>query len=276
MEKVKYYNHSLVPTGTIKEELSLTKEELKEAFKKNKKALFLTYTTHFDCGYDTGWYYVIKDDGDDYLSKMSRKHRHNLTRISKYVECREIIASDYSERIKEIGFASVENYSHFKKNSQHFSYSDSRTIIGAFMKDDDKLIGFEIINVNGNQIDLVGEKCDPSYRSLGTSYALNEYIVKNYLSNKLSNGGYISNGSKNVVHKTNHHQFLIDNLGFRYAYCYLHIEYRNSMKVLIPILRVLKPLLKLFDRSHLIHSVNSVLVIDKIVRQQKRRFKDYV
>ena len=276
MEKVKYYNHSLVPCGTIKDELSLSKEELREAFKKYKKALFLTYTSNFDCGYDTGWYYVIKDDDEDYLSKMSRKHRYNLSRISRFVECREIVASDYSERIKEIGFASVKNYSHYKKNSQHFSYSDSRTIVGAFVKNSDTLIGFEIIGLNGNEIDLVGEKCDPTYRSLGASYALNEYIVKKYLPEVLPNGGYISNGSKNVVHETNHHQFLIDNLGFRYAYCYLHIEYRNSMKVLIPILRVLKPLLKLFDRSHLIHSVNSVLVIDKIVRQQKRRFKDYV
>lgn len=275
MEKFKYYNHSLIFDCNNDEIFAYTGEELRDAFKKYKKALFLIFTSHFDCGHDTGWYYVIRDSSENHLNQLSPKHRKNLKRIFKFVECKMIVASDYAERIKEIGISATKGYKNYHDN-QKFGYSDKRIIVGAFQKNTNNLIGYSIIGINRNQVSIMGEKVDCDYRQLGVSYALNDYIINKYLIENHNGGGvFITNGQKTIIHNSKHNQFLIDNLGFRKAYCYLHIVYRPIMKIIMPVVRLCGPVLKLFDNCHRIHLVNALLYMDKIVREQKIKFKDY-
>ena len=63
MKKWKYYNHAMIPMAAPHEEIDV--EPNKKFWKDNKKALFARWTSEFDCGYETNWWYVIKDEPFD-------------------------------------------------------------------------------------------------------------------------------------------------------------------------------------------------------------------
>ena len=267
--KFRYYNRALIPNCIDCEEISFTKEELKEAFKRNKKALFFAYTSNFDCGFDTGWYYVINDGGISNLHSSPNFRRKN-NKVKRLVECKEITFTEYKEPIVSLGKKCVSQYKNYGKNIPSFDYSNiDGIIIGAFDKESKTLIGFSIIQINNRQINLSVEKTDLDFKRLMPSFALNLFILENYVD--FESGQYASNGARTISHVTNHNDFLIETFGFRKAYCRLILKYRNTFVLLLIIfLRILSPFLKLFDKIHLIHLVNGVLLMDKISRKQKK------
>lgn len=274
-EKFKYYNHSLIPNCLNCEEIEFTKNELKEAFKKHKKALFFLYTTKFDCGYDTGWYYVIKDDECDYSCNHSKKHIREIVKMNQSIECSKISFRDYENEIDEIGNSCLEKYN-IRKKHINYRYSEKQIIIGAFFKENKKLIGYETIEIHENEIMLVSEKVLPNYKKFQVPYALNKFIIDKYLRQLIDINGYISNGSKNIIHDTGHHEWLVRNFGFRYAYCYLHLIIKPSFKLLFYPLLMISPFLKLFNSARIIRSINSLMKLYRIAKRQKKHFLDYV
>ena len=78
---------------------------------------------------------------------------------------------------------------------------------------------------------------------------------------------YICDGERNVLHKTNFHDYLEKYFLFRRAYCRLHIQYRPIIKPFVNLLYPFRKLLKKADRISLIHKVNGVLFMEEIRRQ---------
>ena len=68
------------------------------------------------------------------------------------------------------------------------------------------------------------------YVSYGMFYQMSEYYLKD------RGLQYISDGSRNISHKTNIHQLLIDKFGFQKTYCRLNVLYHPFIGIAVKIL----------------------------------------
>ena len=69
-------------------------------------------------------------------------------------------------------------------------------------------------------------KTNPDYLKCNTNAALVAFALERYFGDGFSIK-YLTNGTKNVLHETNYHEYLMKYFGFRKAYCRLHIKYRG-------------------------------------------------
>lgn len=71
-----YYNHAMIPTTAPNEPVDTSCIEDKSIWKENKRAILARWTSDFDCGYETEWWYIIKDAPfeEDALSASTRRH----------------------------------------------------------------------------------------------------------------------------------------------------------------------------------------------------------
>lgn len=268
--KFRYYNHALVSNLPDHETLEFTKEELKEAFKEKKKALFLVYTSHFDCGFDSGYYYCINDQGLGFFENLSRHRRKNLRKALDCIKCKVIEVDAYRKDIFNIEEKCIEN----NKMKKHYNYSNNKKFIyiGAFFEDNNELVGFKCIERNQSEIYFLTEKVNPDYNKYFVSFVLSWYVLKNMVNFPHE---YVCAGTKNISHITNHQQYLLDNLGFRFVYCKLNIIYRNFLILsFVRLVSIFKPLLKLFRNNNLVNNIYGVVEFDSIYRKQRKMFKN--
>ena len=82
----KYYNHAYIPAGAPHEEpdMKLLKDGSIWKLTKNK-AMLARWTTNFDCGYETEWWYCIKDTPFE-PEKLSSKRRYEITKAERNFE----------------------------------------------------------------------------------------------------------------------------------------------------------------------------------------------
>jgi len=108
-------------------------------------------------------------------------------------------------------------------------------------------------------------KVHPDYLNDRVSAGLVYYICHYYLNEQK----YIcvSDGERNIKHKTNFQAFLVKTLGFRYAYCRLNIVYhplvRIAVNTLYPFRRIIGRLVK---QSKILYNVYCTLKMEQIRR----------
>ena len=78
-------------------------------------------------------------------------------------------------------------------------------------------------------------KTDPDYLKCNTNAALVAFALGRYFGDGFSIK-YLTNGTKNVLHETNYHEYLMKYFGFRKAYCRLHIKYRGWVGAVVAVL----------------------------------------
>ena len=78
MKEWKYYNHAMIPTVAPHEEADVETIYSKDFWKENKNALLARWTSDFDCGYETNWWYVIKDDPFDITTLKSKRRYESI------------------------------------------------------------------------------------------------------------------------------------------------------------------------------------------------------
>ena len=73
----KYYNHAAVPTTAPHEEVDLASLKDGSVWKlRGETPLLARWTTDWDCGHETSWWFIIKDapfNLSEYSSKQLRK-----------------------------------------------------------------------------------------------------------------------------------------------------------------------------------------------------------
>ena len=75
-----YYNHAAVPTVAPHEEPNLQPVEDNSIWKiDGGMPLLARWTTDFDCGSETNWWYVIKDTPFD-INALKSKRRYEIKR----------------------------------------------------------------------------------------------------------------------------------------------------------------------------------------------------
>ena len=81
----KYYNHAVIPTTAPHENPNMAPVEDGSIWKiGGGRPLLARWTTEFDCGYETSWWYVIKEQPFEMelLDSKVRKHiRQSLKKV---------------------------------------------------------------------------------------------------------------------------------------------------------------------------------------------------
>lgn len=272
----KYYNHAAVPTTAPHEKPDLT--PLKDGSIWNidgKKPLFVRWTTDWDCGKDTGWWYIIKDAPFDMgtLSSNSRKH---IKEAFRKVNVEKIDPVTFIDALYE---CSHQAFLAYKLASNEMSYEKFKeTCLDAkkngldywasFDKGSRKLIGFLICQQHQDWAEIYTAKFYPQFLKLRASDALYASVLDYYLNQKLLR--YVSSGSRSISHVTNTQEYKEQHFGYRKAFCKLNIEYSSVCKSIVLCLYPLRNVISLFGRfNKKIHLFSSVLKMEEICRKGK-------
>lgn len=275
MEGWKYYNHALVPTTAPHEKPPFFSSRLFKA-KMDGMVLFARWVENFDCGYETNWWYLIKDTPLD-ISKLNSKRRYEINKGRRYFDVIEFKLDDYREEVADIYIASYDSYSAKSKpyfDREAFIHSKERQdpaikYFGAFAKEDGKLCAFCFLKYDNRYADYISHKAIPDYEKL----AVNAALVAGMLDlNKefLSTGGYICDGARSIRHETHFQDYLAKYFEFRKAYCDLHVEYRPLVKLFVKTAYPFRCLIYKMDYGYLFHSISALMKQEEILRDNKK------
>lgn len=269
-----YYNHAVVPDCAPHETPDLT-PVYNDTIWKNFKVefpLLTRWTTDWDCGYETEWWYVIKDTPFD-ISALKSKRRYEINKGKKNFNIREIIPNEYYEDIYRISASAWGTYpesyrpqitrNSFINEIKEWKYYK---VYGAFDDKENKLYGFARINRDRDYIDFVALKVMPDKEKYGINAALINHILEDN-SSFLASNGYICDGCRSINHETNFQDYLEKYFGFRKAYCTLHVKYKRGIRILIKILYPLRYEFARLNSYKIFHKIYALLKMEEIARK---------
>lgn len=266
----KYYNHAYVPENPyVQADISLIENE--DIWQSG--VYFARWVTDFDCGHETEWWYVIKDEPFD-ISSLKAKRRYEINKGIKNFEVKIIDPREYKEELYNAQLAMLLTYPPKYRptvNKEEFfrdidTVWDRYIIFGAFFREMGELKGYALLTeLDDGYIEFNVLKTFPEYEKYGINAALIEGMLTHF-SDFLARGGIISDGARNVSHETNFQDYLEKYFGFRKAYCNLHIKYNPKLKALIKVMYRFRHILKRLDSIRKIHGINSLLRLEEIAR----------
>ncbi len=274
--KWKYYNHAIIPDCAPHEDVDTSALTEGKIWKQGNPIL-ARWTTKWDCGYETSWWYTILDTTFD-INRINAKRRYEIKKGNKYFDSRIFCAYDIKEQYYAVDVAaysaypekyrpSVDQEDLYKKLYKN-SFENNKVFFGAFSKETGQLCGYVLVFVYDNYIYLAKQKAIPEFEKNGINAFLVHSVIDHY-NDQLSKEFYICDGERNISHETEFQNFLEKYFGFRKAYCRLNIEYRPSIKWIISICYRFKNIFKRLDNIGIVHMINSVLTMEEIKRTQE-------
>ena len=268
----RYYNHAIIPNCAPHEKVDTTLIDNEKIWDISKKALLVRYTTDFDCGYETNWWHCIKDTPID-LESMKAKKRYRINKGLSNVEVKKVSAKDYADEIYECFEKALERYEGKKNSSNRESFvnslkKDTRSeYYVCIFKETNEVVGYARNIVYDEYVDFASMKFIPSYMKYEISAALIYTMIYDYIN--VQGKKYVYDGERTISHKTSIQDYLESVFDFKKAYCNLHIVYRKKIGRIIKIIFPFRKVLKLFDKIKFFANINSVLLMEEIVRNKK-------
>ena len=273
----KYYNHAVIPSVTPHENPDVFSIEDGSIWKSFEKTpLLARWTTEFDCGYETNWWYVIKDTVFD-ISELKAKRRYEINKGTKNFRVVKIAPSDYKEDLYNIQVAAFSAYPEKYRPtvdkdaflSAVESWGENYTTFASFHFETGEMTGYALLSEkNPRCVGFNVLKSKPEYERLSVNAAIVAEVL-NYYNDFLSNGGYICDGERSINHETAFQDYLEKYFGFRKAYCKLHIKYNPRIQWLFKMLFPFRKILNKFDFIGIIHKINAVIKMEEVVREKK-------
>ena len=261
-----YYKHAMIPTTAPHEDPDLTPVVSGEIWKENKP-LLVRWTTDWDCGYDTGWWYVIREGPFD-LSELSASSRRNIRKALRNCRVEKIEPSEWVDdlwRVFNEAIVRYENYEmRFDKAGFIKEWIHSGKDFWAGFDNTGRMIGFVVFELRDEWVDYQVAKYSAQYLKLRVSDAINAMALEYYLNE--CGKKYVSDGERSILHKTNVQTYLMEHFGYRRAYCRLHVQYKKALGVVIKTLYPIRKTLKRLDGIQKVHKLNSLLMMEEIVR----------
>lgn len=273
----KYYNHAMIPTCAPHEEPDLTPIQDGSIWKVHKGGtpVLARWTTDWDCGYETEWWYVIKDTPFD-ITLLKAKRRYEIRRGEKYFDVKPIDPKEYIDALFEVQqeaflayppkYRPIADREAFYKAARRWG-TERVSVFGAFWRETGELCGYSLVNVNDGYLGLSVQKTKPRYEKYQISAALVYAILGKYRA-LLDGGCYIADGARNILHETQFQDYLGKYFGFRRAYCRLHVAYNPKYRWIICLAYPFRKLWRKFDGISIVHSLNAILKMEEIVRKQ--------
>ena len=270
-----YYNHAMVPDCSPEETPDLKPILDGSIWKLPEKPLLARWTTDFDCGYETNWWYCIRERSFK-LDEVKAKRRYEINKGNKFFVVKRIIPADYAEQLYEVQIAA---FSAYPKKYRPIVVKDDfinevkklELVYAAFEKESGDLSGYAKISFKGKELGFNVLKTKPEKEKFAVNAAIIYYILNDFSNWLDAPGNYICDGARNILHESAFQNYLEKYFGFRKAYCKLHLKYNPKYKVLVKIAYCFRRILSLFDNVGIIHKVNAVLKMEKIVRSEKKK-----
>jgi len=272
----KYYNHAAIPTTAPHEEPNIAPLQDNSIWKiDGGTPLLARWTTEFDCGYETNWWYVIKDTPFD-INALKAKRRYEINKGIKHFSVREIDPYNYTEAIYEVRIAACSGYPNYYCSSvdKNLFISSVRqwhryyTCIGAFDRETNTLCGYALLaKEHDKYVRFSILRTNPDCERNGVNAALVEGVLR-YFNSFLESGGYICDGARSINHETAFQDYLEKYFGFRKAYCKLHVKYRPGFGWIIKLMYPLRKIFAKLDGIGFVHLINSVLQMEEIARKE--------
>lgn len=249
---------------------------MEEFGKQGEGTLLVRWTTDWDCGYETEWWYIIRESPFDIetLSKNSRKH---IRQAMQKCYVKKINTVDYIDALYYCYEKTVDNYKNFqgKISFEGFSKmylnceSSGVDCWGCFSIESNDLIGYITVVPYDDYAETQTAKFLPEYLNLRTSDAIYYTVFEYYLNQQGKK--YVCSGTRNISHITNTQDYKIKTFNCRKAYCKLHIRYKPKISCVIKLLYPFRKILSLFDSISKIHQINAVIKMEEIIRRQRKR-----
>lgn len=277
IEGWRYYVYAAIPTTAPHMPVDLTPVEDGRIWSvDDQKPLLVRYTSDFDCGYETNWWYVIKDTPFD-LSALKAKRRYEITKGIKNFEVRQIVPQEYAETLYEVAYASYQQYpAAYRPRIDRDEYVQSVQdwvdcqCYGAFDRETGELCGYALLYPDGKYMDFRVMKTVPASERKGINAALT-YGILEACNDFLATGGYLCDGSRNINHETAFQDYLEKYFGFRKAYCKLHIRYKGIMGLAIKCAFPFRNALRRLDGIGVIHLVNGLLKMEEMTAKREKK-----
>lgn len=248
------YNGALVPDAPPHHEIKLSKKEAKELLRKSK-AYLLRWPSDFDCGHETGWWYLIRDKGiclEEFKSKIRKQILKGLANcIVKKVDAEFIAQNGYE--VYKSAFSSYDTFmkpveeEEFQQRMRARKDNPIYDFWAAFCKEDQKVIAYFMNRVDSEYCMYSTGKFRPEYLKINVHQAL-VYEMTNYYLCELGLK-YVCAGARSISHKTNVQDFLERKLHFRKAYCKLNVLYKGGLRLIIEILYPFRNIISKIDTN---------------------------
>lgn len=269
----KYYNHAAVPTCAPHEIPDLTPLEDGMIWKLGGHPLLVRWTTDFDCGQETNWWYCIRDGKFSMreLSSSTRKH------IRQSLKHNTVVRTNIEDAIcDEMYRVYCEATSHYKladniKEEREFKKSliSRKQDINLFLAFDEhhKLLAYMTVRPENEWAEIEVAKFSDKGLKVRSSDALYYTVLDYYLNEKKLK--YVSAGSRSINHQSGTQEYKERVFGFRKAYCNLHIKYRTIIRFVIVVFYPVRKILEKKECCTIIHQLNSVLKMEELSRDTK-------
>lgn len=227
----------------------------------------------FDCGYETPWWYCIKDEPFD-ITSINAKKRYEINKGKKNFEVKLINPLDYSDEMYAVFISGTSSYTIDigDKSKDVFVNGLSRgtktglMVFGAFYRESGKLCGYTFIRKNNGYINYMTHKVDSDYEKLAINAAIVEGLLS-YFEKDIASGIYLSDGERNVYHETRFQDYLEKYFGFRKAYCKLNIKYKSLLGIAVA---CLYPFRKAIYKIPALKKVSAVLKMHEYYKLCKK------
>ena len=246
--RYRYYKGAWIYAQNPHEEQKLSDKDVSLMLK--KKGVMVRNIYDFDCGFETSFWYVIKDHFGG-MEELSTKMRNQVKRCFKRMRVEKISADFLMENGYEVLVQASESYriksvpptiNEFKIRLLNGSENEFWGVIDL---DTNKLVAFSMNSVTSESCEYRTMKAIPKYQKLYAYYGLIYEMNRYYLEERGLK--YVSDGARSITNHSNIQPYLIDKFKFRKAYCRLQVKYKLVfgfiVKMLYPFRKII-PLLK--------------------------------
>ena len=272
-----YYHHALIPTGPPTGPADTGAMDRKRFWSSSQEGVVLLarWTSEFDCGHETGWWYVVKDAPLN-MDALKAKRRYEINKGLKNFEIRPIAPRDYPEELYRVRVAAYSAYPakyhpavDHDRFVQELTGWDDCLVYGASFRETGELTGYGLLKFAAPDfLSFMVLETKPEFEK----YAVNAAIVAEILEQNrtfLECGGILCDGARSISHETKFQNYLEKYFEFRKAYCVLHVAYNPKIRWAVRIAYPFRRALGRLDGIGIVHQLNAVLKMEEIVRSQK-------
>ena len=236
---------------------------------------FVRYTSDFDKKTETEWWWCIKDSPVD-LGELKANKRRDIRICMRNCTIIRLLKCDLKKYAPKLADCCMDVFATYpnayrpnvsKKDLEDSFIHEERDVFVALTKQEGNVAGFSICRVVGDTVDMSIVRVSPQFNKYCVSAGIVYELCNYYINEK--GVRYISDGQRNVRHETNFQSFLISTLGFRKAYCDLHILYTPKVYYAI---KILYPLKKMFS---LTKNLNGYLYNIYCALEQEHIFRSF-
>ena len=176
--------------------------------------LLARWTSEFDCGHETGWWYVVKDAPLN-MDALKAKRRYEINKGLKNFEIRPIAPRDYPEELYRVRVAAYSAYpAKYRPAVDHDRFVQELTgwddclVYGAFFRETGELTGYGLLKFAAPDfLSFMVLETKPEFEK----YAVNAAIVAEILEQNrtfLECGVILCDGARSISHETKFQNYL--------------------------------------------------------------------